>query len=323
MDSGRLLSIIIVNWNVRDLLRTCLVSVAREMRVADDDYEVLVIDNASADDSVFMLRAEFPRVRLIESPVNLGFGAGCNRAFQEARGEYVLLLNPDTEVIDHAIDGLLETMRTNPRAGIVAPRLANPDRSFQPAAGGAFPTLWNVAWNFLFLKNLLPAALAPATTFLDGDPQGLLSIDWVSGASMLIRRAAIGERIFDEAFFMFGEDMDLCDRVRRAGWDVLYTSTHSIIHHHGRSFERQDTPAVLAMAHRGPRLAFRKRHGAFSAFVYDAILCVGYLIRWPLFGILSVLRPDSGYGARAKFSRAYLLNMFRDSTGHDAATRRT
>ena len=307
-----LLSVIIVNWNVRDLARKCLQSIRREMLLPADEYEVIVVDNASADGSVEMLRSEFPDVTLIESPVNLGFGAGCNRGYRVAKGEFVLLLNPDTEVIDHAIDGLVETLRARPKAGIVAPRLVNDDRTPQTAPGGSFPTLRNVAWNYLFLKHILPARLAPPALFLEDDPQGVLSIDWVSGASMLLRRQAIGEQIFDESFFMFGEDMDVCDRLRRAGWEVLYSSLHSIVHHQGKSFAQQESLAIRAAAHRGPRRIFKKHHGPLAVFAYDSILMTGHLVRWPMFWILSVLRPGRGFGERSRYSRIYVRAMLHD-----------
>jgi hypothetical protein len=309
MDSGLVLSIIVVNWNVCDLVRKCLRAVAGEMLLSRAQYEIIVVDNASADDSVAMIRAEFPDVHLIASPVNLGFGAGCNLAYRDARGEFVLLLNPDTEVIDHAVDAMLAVMRERPRAGIVAPRLVNPDRTVQPASGGALPTLANTAWNYLFLKNVLPRALAPAALFLEGDPRGLVPIEWVSGAAMLLRREAAGERIFDEAFFMFGEDMDVCDRLGRAGWEVLYDGAHSIVHHHGKSFDQQESLQVRANAHDGPRRVFKKYHGPVSVFFYDAIMLVGFAARCALYGTLSVLLPGRGYGLRARYARMYVRAM--------------
>lgn len=312
MDSRVVLSIIVVNWNVRDLARKCVLSVRREMLLPVDEYELIVLDNASGDGSAGMFRAEFPEITLIESPVNLGFGAGCNRAYRVARGRFVLLLNPDTEVIDHAVDRMLGIMRSRPRAAILGPRLVNEDRSFQPASGGAFPTLRNVAWNYLFLKDILPRALAPPTLFLEGDPQGLSRIDWVSGASMLLRREAIGEQIFDESFFMFGEDMEVCRRVARSGWEVLYTSAHSIVHHHGKSFDQQESLVIRAAAHDGPRRAFKMDHGPISVFLYDSILLVGFLARWPLFWVLSLIRPGRGYEARSRFSRIYVRAMLHD-----------
>ena len=316
-----LLSIIIVNWNVRDLVRKCLLSVRREMLAAPDDYEIIVIDNASADGSAGMLRAEFPDVILIESAVNLGFGAGCNQGYRVAKGEFILLLNPDAEVIDHSVDSMLEVMAARPRAGILGPRLVHEDGAFQPASGGALPTLANTAWNYLFLKEMLPRSVAPAELFLEGDPQGLVPVGWVSGASMLVRREAVGAEIFDESFFMYGEDMDVCDRVRREGWEVLYASAISVVHHHGRSFAKQDSLEIRASAHDGPRRVFKKRHGAPSVLAYDAILLTGFLIRWPLFGLLSMLRPGRGYGARSRFSRTYVQAMLHDPGNRDKALR--
>ena len=311
MPEPLLLSIITVNWNVRDLIRACLLSVRREMLLAASQYELIVLDNDSHDGSVDMLRAEFPDITLIVSPVNLGFGAGCNRAYRQARGEFILLLNPDTEVIDHALDGLLDAMRARPAAGIIGPRLVHTDGDFQRDSGGALPTLANVAWNYLFLQHLLPGRLAPPPLFLEGDPQGVLPIDWVSGASMLLRRSAVGPQIFDEAFFLFGEDMDVCDRVHRAGWEVLYDSAHSVVHHHGSSFDQQASVAIKATAHLGPRRVFAKNRGRFSLFLYDAILLLGYGLRWPLYGLLEALRPGRGYGARARFSRSYVGSMLK------------
>jgi hypothetical protein len=202
-------------------------------------------------------------------------------------------------------------MRRRPTAGIIGPRLVHTDRSFQRDSGGALPTLANVAWNYLFLQHLLPRRLAPAPLFLEGDPQGLQPIDWVSGASMLLRRSAIGPQIFDEAYFMFGEDMDVCDRIHRAGWEVLYDSTHSIVHHHGSSFDQQASVAIKATAHLGPRRVFAKNRGRFSLLLYDAILLLGYGLRWPLYALLEALRPGRGYGARARFSRSYIATMLR------------
>jgi N-acetylglucosaminyl-diphospho-decaprenol L-rhamnosyltransferase len=303
------LSIIIVNWKVRDLLRECLLSVKREMLLRAADYEVIVVDNASGDGSVEMLSSEFPEVRLIQSPVNLGFGAGCNKAYRISNGEFVLLLNPDTEVIDHAIDGLLDVMRSHPNAGIVAPRLMNQDRSNQSAAGGAFPTLRNVAWNYLFLKNVLPRRWAPPALFLDGDPRELSRLDWVSGAAMMLRRRAVGVQIFDESFFMFGEDMDTCHRLCASGWDVLYAGQHAVIHHHGRSFEQQKSIGIRAAAHDGPRRVFTKGRSRPSVLAYDAILLIGHLIRWPLYRVLDALRPGRGYMNRSCYARTYVHAM--------------
>jgi N-acetylglucosaminyl-diphospho-decaprenol L-rhamnosyltransferase len=309
-----LLSIVVVNWNVRDLLRDCLRSVVREMRLPPDAYELIVVDNASADGSVEMLRAEFPDVVLIASPDNLGFAPGCQVGYEQARGEFVLLLNPDTVILDSAIDAMLGQMGRDVRLGIVGSRLLNSDGSFQRATGGAFPTLRNLAWNYLFLARLLPAHWAPPALFLDGDPRGMRPIDWVSGASLMFRRAAVGETIFDPAFFMFGEDMALCDRIARAGWKVRLSADTAIVHHHGKSFAQQSDVAVLATVHKGPRGFFRRSRGPLAGFAYDAILFAGYLVRWPLFALAARLKPGRGHDEMARFSRRYVATMLRNKS---------
>lgn len=305
------LSVIVVNWNVCELLRECLLSIRRETRLAPERYEIIVVDNASQDGSVDMLRADFPDITLIASDQNLGFAEGCRRGYEGCRGRCVLLLNPDTIVLNGAIDLMMAEMGQHADAGIIGSRLVNSDSSFQRACGGALPSLRNVAWNYLFLNRVLPTRLSPAPLFLEHDPQGLFEIGWVSGAAMLCRRAAIGDRLFDPAYFMFGEDMDLCDRVSRSGWRVLYSAHHTIIHHHRRSLERQPSMEVLATLHKGPRTFFCKTHSRSAAFAYDLIILVGFLVRWPVFRLLACLKPGHGYDRSANTSRQYIGIMLR------------
>jgi len=303
------LSIIIVNWNVRDLLRACLCSVARETTATS--YELIVVDNASADGSVEMLRADFPDVRLIASPTNLGFARGCELGYREAVGDLVLLLNPDTDVLEGAIDHMVAHFAREPRLGILGGHLRNGDGSFQRATGGAFPTIANLLWNYALLDRLLPDRAAPPPLYLRTPPESTESIDWVSGASLMFRREAVGPMLFDPEIFMFGEDMELCHRVHAAGWGVKVAGDARIIHYHGQSFRQQEAAAVLGSIYKGPRLFFRRHHGPVATLVYDAILLAGYLARWPAFAIAERLRPGRGYGELARFSRRYLLAMLR------------
>ncbi len=300
------LSIVIVNWNVRALLRTCLLSVCEDAAARTNPWEVIVVDNASSDGSTAMLREEFPGVTLIDSNVNLGFAAGCQVGYESSRGELVLLLNPDTEVPSGAIDRMVSDLQADERVAIVGSRLTNSDGSFQRAAGGAFPTIGNLAWNYLFLNRLLPSRVAPPSVYLENDPPGLFEVDWVSGAALLFRREAVGARIFDPEYFMFGEDMALCSRMRRQGWKVLYSAHQSITHHHGQSYRQQSSWEVLETIYRGPRTFFRANHGPVAAIAYDGVLLVGYLLRWIIGAILRRVRPNRGYDEMARFSRNYV-----------------
>lgn len=281
------------------------------MLLARERYEVIVVDNASSDESVSMLRSDFPDAILLESDENIGFGRGCNKGFEIARGAFVLLLNPDTLVVDHAIDALLHDIKNHPETGVIGSRQVNELGQFRRDGGGAFPTLGNVAWNYLFLGYLLPARFAPEAHFLVGDPQGRLDVDWVSGAAMLVRRNAAGDQLFDESFFMYGEDMDICDRIRNDGWEIAYTGAATITHYLGKSFEQQSEASVLQAIHKGPRTFFQKKNGRFAAFLFDLIMLIGFLLRWIIFGLASLFRPGRDFGKLSAFSRRYVMITLR------------
>lgn len=316
------LAIVIVNWNVRDLLRDCLAAVAASEGLVPGEVETIVVDNASADDSAAMVRAEFPWVRLIESGANLGFADGCQLGYEATQAPFVMLLNPDTVVDPEAIVTMLTTIAGKARIGILGSRLRNTDGSFQRASGGAFPTLANMAWNYLFLGALLPRRWAPPAVFMEDLPQGIQAIDWVSGASLTFRREAVGPRIFHPEFFMFGEDMELCHRVGKAGWAVLFSARQTITHHHGQSFARQSSLEVLASVYKGPRFFFRQGRGPAARIAYDAILFFGYTSRWAIFAGLSLVRPGQGYDAMARFSRRYLGAMAKTIFGKPVPRRK-
>lgn len=305
-DSKLRLSIIVVNWNVRDLLEACLTSIQQNTRLSADEFEVIVVDNASEDRSADMVHDIFPDVRLIRSQENLGFARGCNAGYDISRGDFIFLLNPDTVILDNAIDVVLDEMERRPDAGAIGCRLLNKDRSFQRSAGGAFPSLRNTVWNYFFLNRLLPSRIGPEPMFFQGDPQGVLEVDWVSGAAMLVRREALNGRFFDESFFLYGEDIDICDRIHRNGWKVFYTSEASVLHYKGRSFKKQSTIEVLEMAFKGPRSFFKRNRGPLAVFTYDSILFIGYLFRWPAYRLMSLFWPKRGYDELSSFSRQYV-----------------
>ncbi len=309
--SEPVLAIVIVSWNVRALLRDCLASIPAGTALPTEAYRIIVVDNGSHDGSADRVARDFPHVELIRSIDNLGFADGCQRGYDATDADIVMLLNPDTVVDPGAIDSMLATIAADPAIGILGSRLRNSDGSFQRAAGGAFPTLRNMAWNYLFLDRLCPKRWAPAPVYIVDDTPDVRPIDWVSGASLTFRRAAVGPRIFHPAFFMFGEDMELCDRVARAGWRVMFSGRQTITHHHGQSFARQSSVEVLATVYKGPRFFFRRTHGRLAGAAYDLILFTGYLVRWIAFGVLARLRPGAGHDQMARFSRRYLGTMLR------------
>lgn len=272
------LAIVIVNWNGRDLLARCLRSIGAH--AADIDHLVYVVDNGSTDGSREMLRAEFPHVLLDDNARNLGFGGGNNLALRRllALGEsvppqspeYVLLLNPDTEVEPGALQALLGFMRARPHVGVAGAWLLNPDRSFQ-ASHAPFPTL---AQELLILSGLGRARHGGwyPSTGPDESRAARDDVDYVVGACLIARPAAVREvGLFDEGFFMYSEEVDWCYRFRAAGWAVGYEPAARIVHVGGGS-TRQVRPQMLAELYRSRVRFFRKHYGPLAALGLRALL---------------------------------------------------
>lgn len=219
------LTILIVNWNTAALLRDCLLSITS----CPPPTEIVLVDNASTDGSAEMVTREFPQVRLIHNSVNLGFARANNQGLRASQERYVLFLNSDTCVPQFALARLVGFMEEHLDAGACSPRLARRDGSPQPFAFGDDPTP-----GYLLARGLARIFLHRALH--NWETCVLQSVAWVSGASLLVRRAALDQvGGFDEKFFMYFEDNDLCLRLRRAGWTVYYNPQVSITHLGGAS----------------------------------------------------------------------------------------
>ncbi len=309
------LSILVVNWNVRDLLRECLQSVYAQIRLPSESWELVVVDNDSRDDSVAMLRREFPQAVVVANQENLGFGKANNQGYRLCRGEAVLLLNPDTVALGGALDEMLRVLQQRPDVGILSCRLLNADRSFQRWNGGSFPNLWNVAGHFLLLNKVLPKALLPRSLYLETEPREDVELDWVSGACMLLRRAAVGSEIFDERFFMYGEDVELCLRTRRKGWKTLYTPKAEVVHHDGCSLDQQESGEMRVSKMRSLRVVFILNNPRTPILLYDTPIFCGFLMRYLLSRVGRTLRPGRGIDARTAVRKQFLAEAFRTLAG--------
>lgn len=297
-------SVIVVNWKVRELLRSCLRSVYAWTSLPPEMWEIVLVDNDSQDGSVEMVKAEFDEVRLIENKANVGFGAANNQAEKLAGGEYLLLLNPDTELESDAVAKLIAVLEAHPDAGIVGPRLLNGDRTLQRWTAGAFLALSNVATHYLFLDRLLPASLRPKPLYLDRDVDTELDVDWISGACMMIRRTALQSQLFDPRFFMYGEDMELCQRVKAGGWRIIYSPAVSIIHYHGASLKQQEGESLLS-ALKGPRKFFKMTHGRVALYCLDTVAVIGFVLRAVAFRFAAFACP-SRYREKAALTWRYV-----------------
>jgi GT2 family glycosyltransferase len=239
------LSVLVLNYNTRDHLRTCLVSLFAEDSTRFSggpiSTEVIVVDNASTDGSADMVAAEFPEVTLIRSPRNGGFAYGNNQALSRARGAAVLLLNPDTVMPRGGLPRFLERLSAHPEAGIIGPKLLEPNGSMHLACRRSFPTPAIAFYRLSGLSRLFPRSPRFGRynlTFVDPDVP--LEVDSVCGACLLVRRAVIDRiGLLDERFFMYGEALDWCLRTRAAGWTVRYEPDIVVQHQHGAASRKR------------------------------------------------------------------------------------
>lgn len=282
------LSIIIVNYNVRDFLHQAIRSLDKAR--AGLRSEIIVVDNASADGSVEMLRSRFPRIRVLASTVNLGFARANNLALKMAKGEYVLLINPDTVVQEDTLRVMLEFFRQNPNAGLAGCKILNPDGSFQLACRRGFPTPWVAFTKLSGLASLMPKTRAFGKynlTYRDVDQS--CEVDAVSGSFMMIRKKVVEEvGGLDEEFFMYGEDLDWCYRIQHAGWKIFYEPRTSIIHYKGESTRRSSLNEIRTF-YEAMHLFVRKHHGRPNLMARG--LRIGIIVGAQLALIRSLLKP--------------------------------
>jgi N-acetylglucosaminyl-diphospho-decaprenol L-rhamnosyltransferase len=269
------LVVVVVSYNTAGLLRTCL----RSLRVSLDRTQerfrshVVVVDNASSDGSADLVRQEFSDVDLLVLEENRGFAAANNLAIRDVDARYVLLLNPDTEVLGDAPVALVRFMDQNPAAGACGGRLLNPDLTFQHSCFH-FPTLPMSLFDFFPLNHRI------INSRLNGRyPRRWYSrpfpIDHPLGACMMVRREAIQQvGPMDEGFFMYCEEVDWCYRIKQAGWKIYYTPDAEIIHHGGQS-TRQSAGPMLVQLHRSRDRFFRKHYGPVYAEFGRAIVRLG------------------------------------------------
>jgi GT2 family glycosyltransferase len=284
------LSIVIVSWNVRDLLRNCLASI---FATSPDRLEVIVVDNASSDASVTMLRDEFPQVRLIANEDNRGFPAANNQGLDAAQGRCVMLLNPDTEVREHALARVIEYLDAHGDVGAIGPQLLNSDGSVQ-SSRRRFPTFATGVFESTWLQGIAPRDVLRRYYMGDVRDDAPHEVDWLMGACIVVRREVL-ESVggFDEAFFMYSEELDWCRRIKSAGWKIMYLPEAKVMHHSGKSSEQ-----VVAARHIHFQTSkvryFQKHRGRFTAGVLRVLLLAMYVWQIGLEGLKALLGHKRG-----------------------------
>lgn len=294
------LAIVIVSFNTRDLLRDCLQSLDR--CEAHAELQVWVVDNASTDGSARMVAAEFPHVRLIASPQNGGYSYANNLALRaildqpaghDAPG-YVMLLNSDTVVPPGAIDRLINVMEQHAEVGAAGPKLLLADGSLDLACRRAFPTPAAFIYHAVGLSRLFPRSQRFGRynmTYLDPDIE--TEVDAVVGACMLVRSAVVREvGLLDEAFFMYGEDLDWAFRIKQYGWRIRYVPA-AVVHHYKRASSRQRPIASIRHFYGAMRIFHRKHYAATTPAPLNWIIETGITLKEALSLGSNLLRPPA------------------------------
>lgn len=256
-------TIVVINWNTRDLLLRCIQCVYD--KCAGLLLEVIVLDNASHDDSVLVLRERFPQVHIIENHENVGFARANNQGVRASNAPYALLLNSDAFLTEGALQVMLDLIRREPRAALVGAQLRNADGSFQ-ASHTPFPNLWR---EFLILSGIGRALKGPwYPSRRDEAEKAPQIVDYVDGACMLVRRDVylqLGG--LDEEYFMYSEEVDLCLRLKQHGWQVWYQPAAQVVHLGGASSASRRVEREREM-YRSRLRFYRKHYGAFNARVF-------------------------------------------------------
>jgi GT2 family glycosyltransferase len=276
------LLVVILNYNTRDLLRDCLSSLREQGAVS---FKTCVVDNASPDNSADMVATEFPEVELIRNPRNNGYSAGNNLGFRQfgfpdaARARHLMLLNPDTVVPPGALASMLAFLDAHPDVGVVGPRLLLPDGSLDKACRRSFPTPEVSFYRLTKLSRLFPKSRrfnSYNMEYLDEHVQ--TDVDAVVGACMLLRGEAVqAVGLLDEQFFMYGEDLDWCLRVKQAGWRVVYYPD-AIVHHVKRAAS-SSSPRARYEFQRAMWLFYKKHYARTTPMPVDLLVKIGLWAR--------------------------------------------
>jgi hypothetical protein len=309
------LSIVIVSWNAKAFLLECLRSLSSETE--SRRAEIIVVDNASADGSPAAVRNEFPHVKLLRNPANLGFAKANNIGIRQSVGRFVCLINSDVKVLAGCFDLLLAYLEQNPSVGILGPKILNADMTLQPSCR-AFPNLWDSLCRALALDTLFPRSSLFGRYFMGRWPHdSTRRVDVLSGCFWMVRRQAIDHvGLLDEDFFMYAEDKDWCKRFRKAGWDVVYFPEAQAVHYGEGSSANAPVRFYVEMQ-RANLQYWKKHHGRPAQMLFLLISVLHQVIRI-LRGTLScILKPASASHMKPKIRRSVIcLRWLIHGTSH-------
>lgn len=272
------LSVIIVSWNVRNELVQCLKSLYENK--PPDEFEIIVVDNASIDGTVDTLKRDFQSVRVIVNKENEGFAAANNQAIRVAKGEYILLLNPDTIVHSQSLDNLIRILDENPVVGACGPSFLKHDGAYLTSILGAPPTFRSTLYGTTIFRSLgIFRRHYKKLKARDFDHSQQTEVDALSGAGVMVRKSVFEEiGLLDSRFFMYHEDVDLFLRIKKAGWKMLYVPSATITHLGNRSAIQVSTKKRL-LRYNSTLIYFRKHKGKFATALFALIFKPGVILK--------------------------------------------
>jgi len=296
------LSIIIVNYNTQKLLRNCLKSVFEKIKGVQ--LEVWVVDNNSSDGSLEMVKNEFPEVKIIPNKENVGFAKANNQAIKESKGKYILLLNPDTFILDTNFNELLKFMEGHPEAGSCGPLVLNKDGTMQRQCKRGFPTFWNSfayysgLWK-LFLKSQWWRENFGGYFLLNKADNQICEADCLSGAIMIVRRELLEKvGLMCEDYIMYWEDIDWCFRIKKAGWKIYYIPLTKIVHYGGAGGAQLHAFKNLWYFHRGACLFYRRYFAPNYFFLINFLYYSGVWFAFGLKLLFNLFRREKIIGSK-------------------------
>lgn len=300
-------SIIVVAWNVHDLLYDCLKSVYDQSQGIE--FEVVYVDNASEDGSVEMVKTKFPEVRIIENDENKGFIIANNQGIEIASGRYVLLLNSDTIVLDNAIAKTTKFADEHPDAAVVGPKILSLDRTLRRDCF-MYPSALNMFLSASYFNKIFPKNKFCGREYMTWwDFNDVREVDTICGCCALVRREAFEKvGLMDPTYFVYGDDPDWCCRFKKAGWKILFTPDAEIIHLGGQNTKREANKFLLQL--HGSKLIFVRKHHSYFMFLLACLATACFFFLrvpfWTMAGLLSG-KDRSSFFKRAKF---YLMGGF-------------
>ena len=313
-DTKIQVSIVIVSWNTCEITCECIRSIFKQTK--DIHFEIIVVDNGSSDNSVEILHKYFPTISIIENENNVGFASANNQGIAISKGDYILLLNSDTIILDNAIKKVIEFASEN-NIGLTGCKLLNKDMSLQSSCF-KYPSIINMIISTFYLNTLFPHHRFFGRERMSWwQHEEIKEVDTVVGAFMLIDKKAINDcEGMDDNFFFYAEEMDLCFRLKKAGWKIVYTPITNIIHLGGQS-SKQIKPAMILQLRSGVLQFVNKHHSFFYYFICCLLTSLWFSLRIIPWLVIAFYKP-SQFNYSILMAKTYCLGAIKSLFGYKA-----